>query len=127
MGIITQRDFQTLNQSDSYAVICELLYALKENPKYCAMSELAYILDKDSFIRFIKYFGGSTVQVPTVEEFRETLQTIMLYQYFKIDNLSWQDALAKANIEKKDTRKFQKALMTFDTVLHDTQLGRDYK
>ena len=91
------------------------------------MSELAYILDKDSFIRFIKYFGGNSVQVPTVEEFRETMQTIMLYQYFKIDNLSWQDALVKANIEKKDTRKFQKALMTFDTVLHDTQLGRDYK
>ena len=54
MGIITQRDFQTLNQSDSYAVICELLYALKENPKYCVLSELAYILDKDSFLRFFQ-------------------------------------------------------------------------
>jgi hypothetical protein len=127
MAVITQRDFQALEQSDSYAVICELLYALKENPKYCVMSELAYILDKDSFLRLIKYFGGASIQVPTVDEWRETVQTIMLYQYFKIDNLSWQDALAKANIEKKDTRKFQKALMTFDDVLRNTKLGRDYK
>ena len=127
MAVITQRDFHTLGQSDSYAVICELLYALKENPKYCIMSELAYILDKDSFLRLIKYFGGSSIQVPSVDEWRETVQTIMLYQYFKIDNLSWQDALAKANIEKKDTRKFQKALMTFDEVLRNTKLGRDYK
>ena len=126
MALISQKDFQTLNQSDSYAVICELLYALKENPKYSVMSELAYILDKESFIKFIKYFGGTELRVPSVEEFRETIQTILLYQYFKIDNLSWKDSLEKANIEKKDTRKFQKALMTFDDVLRDTQFGRTY-
>ena len=78
-------DLEQLSQPEIYALICECLYALKDNPKYSITSELAFILEKDSFVKFIKYFGGMTITVPTMEEFKDTIGLLLLYQAVEVD------------------------------------------
>lgn len=120
------RDLNKLNQSDVYSIICELLYALRDDTSYGVLSELAYILDKDSFVRFIKYFGGTTITVPTLDEFKATIKVIQLYHYFNIENMSWKDALVKAGFDKNETRTAQRKLMAFTKTLNSVKIGRSY-
>lgn len=123
--MINDRDLQKLNQKDTYAIICETLYALKDNPKYSVMSELAYLLDKSSFINLIKYFGGLSIDIPTSDDFKQTIKLILLYQYFKIENLSWRTSLEKAGYAMSETRQAQKQLVEFSNILDSIKLGRD--
>ena len=123
--MITDRDLQKLNQKDMYAIVCETLFTLKDNPKYSVMSELAYLLDKSSFINLIKYFGGMSIDIPTADEFRKTIKLILLYQYFHVENLSWKTSLEKAGYDMYETRQAQKQLMEFSNVLENIKLGRD--
>ena len=123
--MFNDKDLQKLNQTDVYAVVCETLYALKNNPNYSVMSELAYLLDQKSFTNLVKYFGGTTIEIPTVDDFKKTIRVILLYQYFNIENMSWKDALIKAGYERSETRQAQKQLMQFTNVLESVKLGRD--
>ena len=123
--MITHKELQKLDQKDTYAIICEKLFTLKDNPKYSVMSELAYLLDKTSFINLVKYFGGLSIDIPTPEEFKQTRRLILLYQYFHIENLSWKTALQKAGYSMSDTRQAQKQLIEFSNVLENIKLGRD--
>lgn len=120
------KDLQRFSQSDVYSIICELIYAVKDDPKYSAICELAYLLDKDSFIKLIKYFGGSNLKVPSVDEFKSAIKIMQLYHYFNIENMPWKEALVKAGFERNETRSAQRNLMQFTKVLSDAKLGRDY-
>ena len=120
------RDLSRMSQPDIYSIVCELLYAIKDDPKYSAMSELAFILNQESFVKFIKYFGGTTITVPTLDEFKQTLRVIQLYHYFNVQNLPWKDALVKSGFERNETRSAQRKLMQFTEVLNKAKLGRNY-
>ncbi len=120
------RDLSRMSQSDIYSIVCELLYVVKDNPNYSAMSELAYILNQESFIKFIKYFGGTTLAVPTLDDFKQTLKVMQLYHYFNVQNMSWKDALVKAGFERNETRSAQRKLMQFTEVLNKSKIGRNY-
>lgn len=120
------RDLSRMSQSDIYSIVCELLYTIKDDPKYSILSELVYLLDQKSFINFIKYFGGTTISIPTLEDFRKTIKIIQLYYYFNIENLSWREALEKSGFERLETRSAQKQLMQFTDILNNIKLGRNY-
>ena len=49
--MISDKDLYRLTQPDVYALICEGLYALKDYKKYSTISELSYLLDRESFIK----------------------------------------------------------------------------
>lgn len=85
-----------MKEPDIYSVLCGLLYELKDDPDYAILSELAYLLDNKSFINLIQYFGGQTVKIPTVDEVKECIQLLLLYQYVNIEKKPWKDALVMA-------------------------------
>jgi hypothetical protein len=103
-------NLDSLSQPEIYSLICECLYALKNNPKYSIISELAFLLEKDSFIKFIKYFGGMTITVPTIDEFKETISLLLLYQATEIDKLPWRQALEFAGYDQSLSRSAQRKL-----------------
>lgn len=76
---------QNLDKSDVYSLLLFTLFKLKEDPKYSTLSELCYILDGDNLSRFLKYFGGLTIKIPTLREMRLLTQSLLLYQYVNID------------------------------------------
>lgn len=82
-----------LDKQDTYSVALLLLYASSDNPRFSTLNELIYILDYDSFMKFMKYFEGQTIQVPTMKEMTNSLRLLMLFQYSKVDKMSWHEAL----------------------------------
>lgn len=66
-----------LNSSEIY-YLC--MSSLLMNGKSSIVPEALLIMRPDQFIRFIKVFGGYTVRVPSINEFRlEMLSCIALY------------------------------------------------
>ena len=83
----------TLNKTDVYSLMLFTLYKMKDDPKYSTLSELCYILDGDNLAKFISYFGGLTIKVPTLRDMRLMVQALLLYQYVNLEEGDYSDAL----------------------------------
>ena len=73
-------ELRKLKTKDVYSLILFILYKLKEDPKYSTLSELAYILDKDSLLNLCQYYGGLTITIPTIAEIDRVVNSIDLRQ-----------------------------------------------
>lgn len=121
-------NFDNLNRQDIYSVASALLYMLKDNPKYKAMSELFYLTDYDSFIRMVKYFGGQTITIPTFEELDEVLRILLVYQYSEVEELPWKEVLEKSGVPEEESLSTRSKLIVLKKFLSDYKIGgRDYK
>ena len=89
-----------LTKEDTVSVAIALLYSLRSVPKYGVLSELPYLVDYSSFVNLIKYYGGMTIRIPTLDEVADTFKVLLLYQYNDIDKLEWKDALRKAGYDE---------------------------
>lgn len=97
------KDFLSLDKEDTYSIMLMLLYASTDNPRFSTLSELAYVLDHDSFLKFVKYFEGQTIEIPTIQTMTDSLKVLMLFQYYRIDKLGWHDAIKKAGFSETDS------------------------
>ena len=121
--------FSEISKSDVYSLMMLLLFASDDNPRYSAINELAYLLDHDSFLNFIKFYEGQTIKIPPIEDLRNSLRTLMLYQYSKIDKMEWHDALQKAGFDLEDTFSAKRRLAKFVEYIdkHNFKLGGNLK
>lgn len=92
------KNLSALNKEDTYAMMMMMLYVSMDNPKMSTLSELIYVLDHDSFLKFITLFEGQTIEVPTIQQSTDALRLLMLFQYHKVEKLPWHESLSKANI-----------------------------
>lgn len=114
---------ESLNKDDTYSMLGLLLYASSDNPRYALLNELAYILDNKSFVNFIKYFEGQTIQIPSIEEIQMSLKVLMLYQYYYIEEMSWEEAITKAGFLPSESIYARSNLIKFVQELE----SNDYK
>lgn len=82
-----------LNKTDIYSLMLFTLYKMKEVPEYSTLSELCYVLDGDNLSKFLSYFGGMTITVPTLSDMRLLVQALLLYQYVNIEEGEFNEAL----------------------------------
>src|SRR5574344_1342872 len=101
-----------LDKSDTYSLLLFILYKLKDDKEYSTLSELSYILDHDSFINLLDYYGGMTIHIPTKAEFRVVIETLLLYQKVNEDNLEYSQALkdTPANYKKDVEDMYMKVI-----------------
>lgn len=120
-------DISNLKDEDTYSLILSLLYSLKDCKKsnYSTISELSFILDKDNFLKFIQYYGGQTITIPTIDDIQRVMRTLLLYQYYKIDNKSWDESMQLAGIPADEGYKANLNLNKFCDMLKKTNLGRN--
>ena len=124
-----KQDLNLLNSTDIYSLSIFVLYKLQKVPEYSALSELPYILDKENLLRFCKYFGGSEIKVPTVEEMYSIMNIILLYQYVNIEGKSYEEALNIIGFESKNLRKVKTAYTQLCNVLsnYDFKVRDNYE
>lgn len=91
-----------LKEQDIYAIICGLIYELKNVPEYSTLSELCYMCDRESLINIIKYFGGRTIKIPSKEEFSESIKILLLYQYYIVEKRPWKDCVLLAGYDSNN-------------------------
>jgi len=98
-----ESSLENLNKEDTYSMLLLLLFASTDNPRYAILSELPFILDHDSFIRFIKYFEGQKIEIPTIQHTKDSLRLLELYQYCKVEKMPWHDAIKRAGFSDSES------------------------
>ena len=73
-------NLKKLRTTDIYSLVLFALYKMRDIPDYRVLSELVYILDRDSLLRLCEYFGGNTIQIPTLDDLQVVLYCLLLYE-----------------------------------------------
>lgn len=84
-----------ITTNELYTLSLFTLWKLQDIPEYAATSELMYILDKDSLLKLVEYYGGRTIAIPTQDDLRVVMYTLLLYQYINVDKFSYTEATKK--------------------------------
>lgn len=87
----------SLKQNDIYSLMLFALFKLKNIPEYSTLSELIYILDKDSLLKLCEYFGGQYIKIPTIDELESMVYALVLYEYVELKHLSYDDSISMIN------------------------------
>ena len=95
----TSKDLNLLKEDDLITIILYCLYKFTKDPDYAAISELAYTVDKDSLYKLCSTFGGCTIKIPTLEEYKFIIKVMLVFQYINSDGLDIKEACDKAGIE----------------------------
>ena len=94
-----------LKQTDIYSLMLFALFKIKDIPEYSSLSELVYILDKESLLKLCEYFGGTTIKIPTIDELETVLYALILYQYVNIEKIEFNQALEMTTEKTSEIRK----------------------
>ena len=98
-------ELKNLKETDIYSLILFSLFKLRDIPEYSTLSELVYILDKDSLLKLCEYFGGLTLKIPTIEELETIVYSLILYQYVNIEHMEYKKAIELIGHKSSDLRK----------------------
>lgn len=115
---------EQLDKKDIYSLILFFLYRLKEIPEYSTLSELIYILDNESFIKFLNYYGGKTIKVPSVNDLSIILDALLIYEKQQNDKLSIDEALKDLGIDKNKKQEILKIVYLIPELLENYDFKR---
>lgn len=103
----TREKIESLKVTDVYSLILFALYQMKDIPEYSSLSEVVYLLDKDSLFNLLEYYGGTTIRIPTIKEFKLVLNGLLLYQFVNLEGVDFNTAFKNIEVEyqTKDTKE----------------------
>ncbi len=84
---------QTLNKTDVYSLLLFTIFKMHDIPEYASLSELCYVLDGNNMSKFLAYYGGMTIKIPTLRDMRLMTQALLLFQYVNLEKGSFDEAL----------------------------------
>ena len=115
---------EEMDKKDISSLILFALYKLKDVPEYSTISELPYILDSDSFIRFLNYYGGKTVKVPTVDEFNKIVDSILVYSIKENDGKTIEEACTEVGVVTRDKAAVMQTVKLLGELLSEYDFKR---
>lgn len=75
----------SFEKEDIYSLLLFVMYKLKDNPDYLALSELCYIIDSESLNKFLRYYGGMTITIPKLQDLRLILKALYVYKAVNLE------------------------------------------
>lgn len=105
---MNKNNLDLLKTKDVYSMILFIIFQLKQFPEYSLLSELIYLIDKESLLNLCNYFGGDTIRIPKIEELNVVIDTLLLYTYIELENKNFEDSLnliAATEEEKNEIKK----------------------
>ena len=116
-----------LTKPDIYSLMLFVLFKLKDTNEYSSLSQLSYILDKDSLLKLCEFYGGTTITIPTIEDLEAVFNALLLYQEVNIEKQDFDKMLDKRDLQRTEKRKL---LDCYDIVVdvlknYDFNSGRD--
>ena len=96
---------KVLNENDIISSVLFLIYRTTDNYKYATLSQLLYVLDKDSLFKFCSIFGGTEIKVPTIEELRMYIAAVYIYYAVNNEGVSFEKALRSLDISELNSNK----------------------
>ena len=98
------KDLNKLTDQDLLNIVLYGIYLLSRDPQYSALGELIYTLDKDNFYKLCSEFGGTVIRIPTLDELRSSMKTLLIYQEVNSNNMSFIDACKKYEVDMNEKK-----------------------
>ena len=114
-----------LSGKDIYSMTLFALYKLKDNPQYATLSELVYVLDKDSLFDFLSVFEGLTIKVPKLSELQEVVYGLMLFTLVNVQGVPYDEAFTKVWMPSIDKETLKKSYETICEVIDVNEFKRE--
>lgn len=115
---------EELDKQDIYSLILFILYRLKDVSEYSVLGELVYILDEDSFARFLSYFDGQTIKVPKIQDLKDIVNALLFYERKTNSDKGDEDILKELNIPVKEKDNIYKILNLISEIIKDYNFKR---
>lgn len=112
-----KKELSKLRDVDIYSLMLFAMYKISEIPEYSTLSELVYILDKNSLLKLCEYFGGMTIKIPTVKELEDIVYALIMYQMVDIDGKTYEEALNFVGFKSIELRTVKKNYLKIKEVL----------
>lgn len=91
-----------LSNKDIYSLLMFVLFKVNEVPELAVLSQLIYLLDEDSFIKLLKYFGGQKIVIPTINDLRVLIHSLVMYKSIELDGLDFNSSFNNIPDELKE-------------------------
>ena len=114
----------TLDKDDIYSLMLFTLYKLRDMPEYLTLSELCYVLDSSNLPRFLSFFGGMTLQVPTLKDMRLVLAALKIYQYVNVDHGEFEEAIKASVTDDMAIDEVKDAYIKICEVMSNYEFGK---
>lgn len=96
---IEKRINKILNEEETFLLSLLLLAQMHDDEKYKNISDLMFLFDNyKGFKNFIKYYGGTTINVPSVVEIKQVLRLLNLFQFVEIDKRDFDKSYDKLKL-----------------------------
>lgn len=115
---------EELDKKDIYSLILFCLYKLKNNPNYSTLSELIYVLDNENFIKFINYYGGQTITIPTINDLNNILTSLLALEDLENSDLNLDVILKKLDVKISDKKQVAQNMQVLKELLNDYDFKR---
>lgn len=112
-----------LSKEDTYSFLMFTLYKLKDDPRWTGLSELCYLLDGDSLAKLLTYYGGMTITIPTLKDFRLMLKALSLYDLVNLQGHDFDcsmKTIMDAEFQEEEIKETYKKVLE---VVSDYQFG----
>ena len=119
----TKEKLNSMKMTDVYSLLLFALFRIKDIPEYSTISELAYILDSKYLFNFMEYFGGTTIKVPTLSEFKTVIEALLLYQYVNIEGIEYNQAVKLLDVSETSLKDIKVCYAKMVNILN----GYDFK
>lgn len=113
----------TLNKKDIYSLMLFTLYKMKDIPDYLTLTEMCYVMDESSLNKFLNYFGGMTLKIPTKEQLNLVIQALGLYQYVNLENGDFDSGLKAVVMHDADKEEIKALYIKIMEVLDNYEFA----
>ena len=121
-----KEEIMNLKDRDIYSLILFSLYKIKNIPEYSSLSELAFLLDKESLLKLCEYFGGTTLTIPTIKELETLVYSLVLYEYVNVDGIDYNDAIKIIGSKSSDIKDIKNNYLKLIDILDNYKFDRNY-
>lgn len=120
----TREKLNNLHTEDIYSLMLFALFKLKDVPEYSSISELAYLLDGKGLLNLLEYYGGTTIKVPTLNEFKVVIQSLLLYQYVNVEGIEYNQAIKLLDTSTCSVKSIKDCYKDMVDILSDYEFRR---
>lgn len=89
-----------IKNNDIYSLILFVLYKMREEDEFSTLSELIYLLDRESMLKLCEYYGGLTITVPKIEDLEVIVYALLLYQQVDVEKKQYENVVKSFEISK---------------------------
>lgn len=117
---------ESLQLTDVYSLILFAIYKIKDIPEYSTLSELAYLLNKDSLFNLLEYYGGTTIRIPTLKEFKTVIEALLLYQLVELEKMDANTAIKALDTSEVSLKDIRECYAKIAAVLVNYEFKRNW-